>query len=118
MEIKAGDIDYVKKCQCGAYSVTVGSQTYSMSLEKGMELLGVNLAELADEGEYYHCDSCVNNWNVEMCGCGSGLPFGECDSGLPECAVPMQELGSHTNVRTVGAAFFSPNKDSLVFQRS
>ena len=41
---------------------------------------------------FSNCNYCVNHWGIDLCGCGSGEKFGECDYGFPECKRPAQSI--------------------------
>lgn len=52
-------------------------------------------------------DHCVNHYGLDLCGCGSGNPFGKCDEYLPECSIPMQSVGEYDHVTAPDAWAFS-----------
>ena len=77
------------KCHCGAITVQGTDFSNSMSEETfEREFAGVSVSE----NIYCHCDHCVNHWGIDLCGCGSGQPVGDCDNGLHECInnIPAQ----------------------------
>lgn len=54
---------------------------------------GLNLRKLRRLQTTCYCDHCVNHYGLELCACGSGEYYWECEEGLDECGKPMQELG-------------------------
>lgn len=83
-------------CNCGAVTVYVDGEDYSMPKEKFDELFG---GEDADGMEciaenWCNCNYCVNHWGIDLCGCGSGEKVGECEEGFDECKsnTPMQSM--------------------------
>lgn len=90
-----GSIENVSKCQCGAYSVTIDDENYSMTEETFVNKFG----HIKAEHEYYNCNHCVNHWGVDLCACGSGEKPEECDGEFPECGTPMQTLGESMQKR-------------------
>jgi hypothetical protein len=84
---------YVKQCQCGAVTVDGDNFSNSMTFETfKCEFPGVRLST---RERYYNCNHCVNNWGIDLCGCGSGEPVGECEEGYFECQnkIPAQVKG-------------------------
>lgn len=84
------------KCACGAitfYGDTPGEQYSCPGRKKKVFFPNVDLRKLPRVGTYCNCNYCVNHWGLDLCGCGSGEPFGKCDAGLPECAHPSQKIG-------------------------
>lgn len=63
------------------------------------------LRKLVRYPQSFCCDHCVNHFGLDLCGCGSGNPFGKCDEYLPECSIPMQSVGEYDRVRAIGAWF-------------
>ena len=76
-------------CSCGAATVEHDGQCFSMQVED-LERYFPGLMDSPPECEVGSCDYCVNHWGVDLCGCGSGKKFSECDDGYPECGRPMQ----------------------------
>ena len=70
------------KCCCGA--ITVQGEDFSNSMCKETFEQEFSDVPLSDN-VYCHCDHCVNHWGIDLCGCGSGEPVGECDNGFDEC---------------------------------
>lgn len=71
-----------KKCQCGAITVDGDGFSNSMTLKTfNKEFPELTIAD----NEYCNCNHCVNHWGIDLCGCGSGEPVGQCDGGFHEC---------------------------------
>jgi len=84
--------ELIFKCNCGAVTVEHNGKPYNM-MEESLpdyfpELVGVEL----DRDNVVNCNYCINNWGVDLCGCGSGEKFGECDNNLNECSRPIQDI--------------------------
>ena len=73
----------VKKCQCGALTVT--GEGFDNSMTKETFDREYPDLEAPDEAEHYCCNHCVNHWGLDLCACGSGEPVGECDGEFDEC---------------------------------
>ncbi len=75
----------IMKCQCGAITVEDEECTFSNSMTLATfrrefpELSAPRTATL------YACNHCINHWGIDLCGCGSGQPAGECDGDFTEC---------------------------------
>lgn len=93
------EIEHIGLCQCGAITVTIEGERYSMTPEYFEKRYGFTI----NGSVWSNCNSCVNHWSVEMCACGSGEPYNECNEGLDECGEPMQIIGGHTHVRAKDA---------------
>ena len=88
-----------QKCTCGAITVYVDDVGYSCSMKNRERFFpGMDLRKLRRLPETCCCNWCVNHWGLDLCACGSGLPYEECDE-LPVCGTPMQVLGGRTHVR-------------------
>ena len=81
-------------CECGDVTISMlknGSIKESICLSKELfeknEVF--NVIPLSDE-VFFSCNSCINNWSVEKCACGSGEHYSEC-KGYDVCGYPMQE---------------------------
>lgn len=87
--------NYVARCKCGAYTVTIGGLAYSMSRNTFNEKFGrLPRKKHSKRIEGVHnCNYCVNKWGIDLCGCGSGEKFGKCRNMLG-CAKrpPMQSI--------------------------
>jgi len=79
------------KCSCGAITIEINDKEYSMSSETFNEMFSPLDSE-SYETKWVNCNYCVNHWGVDLCGCGSGEPFGECDNNLEECKSPSQSI--------------------------
>ena len=84
-------IELIQKCSCGALTVEIDGESYSMSSET-FDKKFPNLYSGDYKEEYYTCNHCVNHWGIDICGCGSGNPFEECEDGFPECGTPSQSI--------------------------
>ncbi len=82
----------VRKCQCGAVTVEIDGEYYSMPLKLFRQKFP-NVR--VPSKKLYNCDYCVNHWGVDLCGCGSGEKFGKCKNGYPECSRPAQDIKNH-----------------------
>lgn len=82
------------RCHCGAITVEAedGSFSNSMRLDTfRKEFPGVRIRS---KPKYGDCNYCVNQWGVDLCGCGSGAPVGKCRGKFQECRnkTPAQKL--------------------------
>lgn len=89
------------KCTCGAITLFAeNGESYSCKQENLKKFFpNIDLRKLERQQETYCCDHCVNNYGLDLCGCGSGEEFGKCDNNLPECKMPMQTIGAYTYVK-------------------
>jgi hypothetical protein len=79
------------KCRCGALTVEIDGNDYSMSSETFNKTFPQsNSADY--EVIWHNCNHCVNHWGIDLCGCGSGEPFGNCDNNMEECDRPAQNI--------------------------
>lgn len=79
------------QCRCGAVTVQSHDEQYSMPKSLYLRLFdGLAISDI----ETSDCDYCVRNEGVDLCGCGSGDKFGECQEGLQACLAPAQPLYS------------------------
>lgn len=75
------------RCKCGAITVEIDGLDYSMPLD----LFKKHFPDASiPKTTLYNCNYCVNNWGIDLCGCGSGEKFGQCDNGYEECEQPAQ----------------------------
>ena len=93
--IQNGDLS-VSRCDCGA--ITVENNEFSNSMtEKTFrkEFPGFRAPRKPD---WWSCNHCINHWGIDLCGCGSGEPVGECDGDFPQCkaGIPYQTKGNRT----------------------
>jgi len=81
-------------CECGAVTVYIDGENYSMPKEKFEELFASEPTERINGADWYSCNYCVNKWGIDLCGCGSGEKVGECDGDFTECRnkIPMQSI--------------------------
>ena len=89
-------------CTCGAITIYGEGDSYSCSrnnLEKFFPHL--DLSEIEKFPQSYMCDYCVNHYGLDLCGCGSGEPVGECTNDFDQCVnhTPMQIVDKYTHVR-------------------
>lgn len=94
-------ITYYSKCICGAITLhTEDSSSYSCEQKNLKKFLpDIDLRRIKRLQESYCCDHCANHYGMDLCGCGSGEPFGKCNNGLEECSRPMQMFGKYTHIR-------------------
>ena len=99
------DIEYYSKCSCGALTLFHrNGRSYTCDQEnRRIFLPGIDLRKIRKLNDSYMCDHCTNRWGLDLCACGSGEYFWECDNGFPECGRPMQEYGGHDFVAAQGA---------------
>lgn len=93
-------------CQCGAITLyTEDGTTYSVQRKHLKKYVpGIDLLRIRKlKQESYSCDWCVNHYGLDLCGCGSGEPFGKCDNGFKECDRPMQKLFGYSRVKGADA---------------
>lgn len=92
-------------CICGALTLeTDTGENYSVQRNhKKIFLPNLDLRKIKKYQTVYGCNHCVNNWGLDLCGCGSGEPFGKCDNNFEECRMPMQVYGKYSFVRGEGA---------------
>ena len=87
------EIQDIQACNCGAITVYFDNGS-SCSMTEETALKKLNVSEVKTTlNPVYSCNHCVNRWGVDLCGCGSGEPVGECDGGFHECKnnQPSQE---------------------------
>ena len=90
------NIEYIAQCQCGAYTITIDGEEYSMSEETFKEKFVHEKVELENvqTNLYVNCNHCVNHWGIDLCACGSGETPEECTENIEGfCGKPMQILG-------------------------
>lgn len=89
------EIEFVAHCSCGAYTLTINNNDYSVSEDNLSDVfpnIDLDILKSQIENNYYNCNHCVNKWGVDSCACGSGEPFHICNGGFNECGNPMQEV--------------------------
>jgi len=82
--------DDIALCACGAISVTIDGQTYSMTKETYVRHFGEPPEEF--DFNYCNCNHCVNHWGIDLCACGSGETPEECQEGFEMCGTPLQSI--------------------------
>lgn len=101
---KVMEIIGYSKCDCGAVTVFTDGLNYSCKQENLKRFFpGIDLRKIQRYQKSYCCDHCVNRYGLDLCGCGSGEIFGECDAGFDECKIPMQSIGAYSSVRGGGS---------------
>lgn len=92
------NISWIALCSCGAVTITMDGNDYSMPKEMFEEKYGSldNSSELPDQvkdiQEYFQCNYCVNGWGLDLCACGSGEKMDECDNEHDCCGEPSQDI--------------------------
>ncbi len=79
--------EHISRCDCGAVTVVISSQSYSMTRKYFNKLFGRH--RIRDR--VGSCDYCVNHWGLDLCHCGSGKKVYSCKE-LGNCGRPMQVL--------------------------
>jgi len=100
-EMSIEDFNGYTKCVCGAVSIFANDgRVYSCkcrNLKKYAPF--IDLRKLKRYQTTCCCDHCTgNHFGLDLCGCGSGEPFGRCKNHLPECNRPMQMLNEYDRV--------------------
>lgn len=92
-------------CICGALTVrTDDGKNYSVKKSrKKIFFPDLDLRKIEKDQTVYNCNHCVNHYGLDLCGCGSGKPFGRCDNNFEECQMPMQLYGKYSFVRAKDA---------------
>lgn len=91
-------IDSYTKCVCGAITITTDTNTTYSSRHIKKFLPNLDLRKIKRYANTVACDYCANKYGLELCGCGSGELFGECDNNMKECATPMQHINDYTKI--------------------
>ena len=86
------DFTHLIICRCGAITVEIDGKEYSMSKETFNKRYGT----LFQLSTYSDCNYCSNHWGIDLCACGSGKPYDECDEGTEMCGQPMQVIEEGT----------------------
>lgn len=82
-------------CECGAVTVFSdrNQENYSCRQENFSRFFpDIKLEDLKQVSTSHICNHCVNHYGLDLCGCGSGAFFGECNENLDECRKPMQAI--------------------------
>lgn len=91
-------------CQCGAITIETDQGTYTCLMKnRHVFFQNLDLRKIPKTMSSYLCNHCVNHWGLDLCGCGSGEPYGHCPNMEPECQIPMQKIGSYDHVQSSGA---------------
>lgn len=92
------------RCSCGAITIIVDGEDYSCESKNLKKFFpGLDLRKIHRIKDCFACNHCVNHFGLDLCGCGSGEPFGQCDNEFDECELPMQVVGEYTRVIANGA---------------
>lgn len=105
-QINYKDILYYSKCSCGAITLHMSDNKTSYSCKEDtlkIFLPSLDLTTIERLQDSYCCDHCVNHYGLDLCGCGSGEFFGECDNELSECQYPMQEFEAYDRIVSVNS---------------
>lgn len=92
------NITWLCLCSCGAVTFTVDDNEYSLPKDKFEAQYGTLnevLEAITDQEEiqkFCNCNYCVNGWGIDICACGSGEKFNECDNDLDCCGQPAQVI--------------------------
>ena len=86
------DVKRLDVCRsCGAVTLlTMSEHAYSMPRSIADKILPTK--SLIFDNKWVHCDHCVNKWGVDICACGSGELFWECEEAHHNCGKPRQIL--------------------------
>lgn len=98
------------RCSCGAITFTTDDGKHYSCHEDNLArfLPDLKMDELDEYPTTYMCDWCVNHHGLDLCACGSGLPFETCGGGFDCCGEPMQSLEhGYTSVRARDALGFA-----------
>ena len=81
-------------CQCGAITLYAENDIrYSCKAENLRKFFPtLDLRKMDEEQETIMCDHCINNYGLDLCGCGSGKEYGKCDNGYDSCHMPYQQF--------------------------
>ena len=104
MNFNLRDVEDYGVCECGAVSITIfDDRTYHCRKENIPTFFNFDFGDLEqnciENGgeihrlEYYCCDHCVNHYGLDLCGCGSGEDYGNCNYDFDECSYPMEDFG-------------------------
>lgn len=89
------------RCDCGAVTLYDDSSENNWSVDEALLPIfapDISLSGLEELPHTFSCNHCVNRWGLDLCGCGSGDLYSECQNGFSECGTPMQVLGGRTSV--------------------
>lgn len=92
------EIVEIRECNCGAITVMFeDGMNCSMKRETLYDLVKYGVVKTDVEighNKLWYCNHCVNNWGIDLCGCGSGEPIGKCE----ECGFPEMEMEEEFNM--------------------
>ena len=91
------ECEIVGKCECGAVTVEIEGENYSMKPKDFRRIFGVDRVPRV-ANKWYSCNYCVNNWGIDLCACGSGNHYKKCREGYKECGKPMQKIGEYAHI--------------------
>lgn len=84
-------ITWIALCSCGAVTITIEGNNYSMPKEMFEEKFGPleealeAIPEQEEIQNFCNCNYCVNHWGLDLCACGSGEKYQECKEGYDYC---------------------------------
>ena len=90
------DISGISLCKCGAVIMSRQYENYFCHSGRLSLVFPLELAERIGEiaatliPEFNTCNHCVNHYGLDLCGCGSGQAFGNCENEYDECCMPHQ----------------------------
>jgi hypothetical protein len=85
-------MEIICKCEgCGAITVDIGGNQYSMTPETYRKKFDVVRVPRIKQ-RVGSCDWCVNHYGLELCACGSGKRYKKCREGYSVCGKPMQDI--------------------------
>ena len=77
-------IDAYTKCVCSAITITTDTNTTYSSRRIKKFLPNLDLRKIKRYANTVACNYCANKYGLELCGCGNGALFGECDNNMKE----------------------------------
>lgn len=88
------------KCDCNAVTIYTDTLNYSCKPKNLKKFFpDINLKKITRYQQSYCCNHCANHYGLDLCGCGSGANFGECENNSDECRIPMQSIEEYACVR-------------------
>ena len=97
-ELYAIGVQHVNLCHCGAFTFEFERGEVSVSVENAgkffLQIPQSHFNTLAKKlvPNYSNCNHCVNHWGLDVCACGSGEPYENCNEGYDNCGTPSQNL--------------------------
>ena len=101
-------VQYYSICSCGAITLHMSDNKTSYSCKEDnlkIFLPNLDLTTIERLQDSCCCDHCVNHYGLDLCGCGSGEAFGECNNNFSECQQPMQEFGEYDRIQSKDSWF-------------